>query len=135
MTRILRPWMWLIPSGVSLVGLAIFCNFELEHRSSVGTLSDSEFYFLEFTYIPMLVLGLLASVVGSVNWAKRSPLPNLVVAGFLTSAAALVASKVSPFNIHSWSGVLMFVFPTALLVGIVFLIFAVVRFISGFTSK
>jgi hypothetical protein len=132
-TRTLRPWMWLIPTGVSLVGVAIFCNFELARRSSVATLTDSEFYFLEFVYIPMLMLGLLASVIGSVNWAKRARLRNLVVTGLLIGTAALIAMKVSPINIHGWTGGLMFVFPTALLVGILFLIFAVVRFISGST--
>ncbi|MHB8753519.1 MAG: hypothetical protein ACYC92_00965, partial [Candidatus Acidiferrales bacterium] len=88
-----RLWAWLIAVGVGLAALGIFFNFELECKSRATALTDFQFFLLEYTYIPMLMVGLPASLLGSAIWAWRAPVLKLVWSGIILGICALVAAK------------------------------------------
>jgi hypothetical protein len=57
----------------------------------------------------MTLLGLLAILVGSVAWARRAPLVNLLWAGISTGVATLLLAVLSHINVHGPTAILMFV--------------------------
>jgi len=123
-----RP-VWLMLMGMCVSALGVLSNFELERSSYAGNASPL-YHLLQYTYIPMLMLGLLATLIGSAIWARHAPLVTLLWSGLLLGALALAGPKVTPINLHDWTGSIMFVYVAALLIGILFLIFAAVRYIS-----
>jgi hypothetical protein len=126
-----RPWTWLIPVGVCLLASGVFSNLELEYRFGTSTITDAQFAFFERAYIPMLIGGLLMILIGSVTWARLANLRNLVVSGLVVGSGTLVIAKFTPFNIHGWTGSLMFVFATALLIASLFLTIAIFRYTTS----
>ena len=58
---------WLILVGVCLTALGVLFSFQLERHSLHMTGVDQEFFFLEYTFLPTLLVGLLATFVGSVS--------------------------------------------------------------------
>ena len=129
MIMVSRSWAWLILVGVCLAAVGILFNFELEH--SFRALTISQFFFLEYTYFPMLIFGLLTTLVASVMWSRRVRSLILALTGAVVIGLTLLVSVLVPFNIHGWSGSFMSVYVVALLIGLLFLVLAAVRFISA----
>jgi ABC-type glycerol-3-phosphate transport system permease component len=122
----------LIVIGVCLVALGISFNFQLERHSLNEDGVDKEFVFLEYTSLPMVLLGLLTTVVGSTIWAwRRASVSSLVLSGAALAILTSLAAKLIPINIHGWTGSFMFVFVASLLIGVLFFVFAAVRFTSS----
>ena len=121
---------WLISVGVCLTILGVLFSFQLE-RHSFRTAVDTEFVFLKYAFLPSLLLGLLATLVGSVIWAwRRTSVSSLASYGVVIAALTLLAAKLIPINIHGWTGSFMFVFSVSMLIGVLFVAFAAVRFAS-----
>jgi hypothetical protein len=59
--------------------------------------------------LSMTLLGLLAILVGSVAWARRAPLVNLLWAEISTGVATLLLAVLSHINVHGPTAILMFV--------------------------
>ena len=118
--------------GISLTALGIIFNFRLERHSLNGAGIDREFLFLEYTSLPMVLLGLLTTVVGSMVWAwRQASVSQLAVSGAGIAILASLVAKLIPINIHGWTGSLMFVYVAFILIGMLFLVFAAVRFTSS----
>ena len=122
---------WLILVGVYLTALGMVFSFQLE-RHSLHASIDREFFFLEYAFLPVLLLGLLATLVGSVMWAwRRASVSSLAASGRFITVLTLLASKAIPINVHGWTGSFIFVFLVSLLIGVLFVVFAAVRFTSS----
>jgi hypothetical protein len=59
--------------------------------------------------LSMTLLGLLAILVGSVAWARRAPIVNLLGAGISTGVATFLLAVLSHINVHGPTAILMFV--------------------------
>lgn len=122
---------WLILVGVCLTTLGVLFSFQLE-RHSLRAGIDREFFFLEYTFLPVFLLGLLATLVGSVIWAwRQTSVSSLASSGVIIATLTLLAAKLIPINIHGWTGSFMFVFLVSLLIGVLFFVFAAIRFTSS----
>lgn len=122
---------WLILIGICLTTLGVLFNFQLE-RHSLRAGTDWEFALLEYAFLPVLLVGLLATLVGSVICAwRQTSVSRLGSSGLVIATVTLLAAKLIPFNIHGWTGSLMFVFVVSLSIGLIFLLFAAVRFTSS----
>jgi hypothetical protein len=127
-----RLVLFLILVGVCLTALGILFNFQLEQHSFEGSGVDKEFFFLEDVSLPMVLLGSLTTVVGSTVWALRqASVSRLAVSGTVIVILTLLTAKLIPINIHSWTGSFMFVCVASLLIGVLFLVFAAVRFTTS----
>jgi hypothetical protein len=121
---------WLIIIGVCLTALGIFVNFLLEQNRVHVT--PTEFSILGHTFPRMITVGLLATLAGSVAWAwRRTSVSSLASSGVVIAVLALLAAELLPINFHGWTGWLMFVCLDALLIAVLFIVFAAVRFTSS----
>lgn len=118
---------WLIVIGACLTGLGVFFYYQLEQHRTLPS-GDIEYAFLRSTFLPTLLVGLLVTLVGSVSWAWYAPILRLAICGAALSASALLATRLTPINIHGWTGSLELSYATALFIGALFLLFASVRF-------
>jgi hypothetical protein len=126
---------WLILIGVCLTALGILFNFQLEEHSFSGAGIDKEFVFLEYTSLPMVLLGLVTTVVGSLIWARQqASVSRLAESGAAIAVLTFLAAKLIPIDIHGWTGSFMFVWVVSLLIGVLFFVFAAVRFTSSWLA-
>jgi hypothetical protein len=117
---------WAILIGVCLTAAGVLLYFQLERHSFVET-QDVEFRFLSETFLPVLALGLLTTMAGSILWARRAAIRDLVLYGLGTIILVSLALKLIPINVHDWTAAFMFVGAAGILIGSLFLLFAIVR--------
>ena len=117
----------LLTFGPLLCGLGVLAVFWLETASMQGPINDSVFSIVSVGYLPMVLIGVSATLVGSIMWAWRARTKRLVLAGFILGPLAFVAIKFTPINIHGWTFSLVFPYLTAAGVSVLFLVFAVVK--------
>jgi hypothetical protein len=120
---------WFIWIGVSLTTLGILLNFLLEQQTL--HLGWAGFNLLQHTFPPMIMLGLLVTLAGSVAWGwRRASVSRLALCGVVVAVLALVAVKLIPINVHGggWTLWLGFACLIALLIALLFLVFAALRF-------
>ena len=124
---------WLILAGACLTALSIFVNFLLEQDRVHVT--PTEFSIFVYTFPPMFMIGLLVTLAGSVAWAWRhASVSRLASSGVVIVVIALLALKLTPpINVHGggWTLWLGFACLDALLIAVLFLVFAAVRFTSS----
>lgn len=117
----------LILIGFCLTAAGVWSSFELERHSFTMRTVDFEFQFLEFSFLPELMLGLLTTVIGSVRWAWHAQNRDVAAYGLAILFTAPVVLYAVPINIHGWTAVFMFVGLAAMLIGALFLLLAAVR--------
>lgn len=122
-----RHRVWLICGPLSC-GLGVLAAFYLEKASMHGPVNDAVFYALSIGYLPMVLLGIVATLVGSVTWARHARQQYLILAGAILIPLALLAMKLTPVNIHGWTFSLVFPYIAAMTIGVLFLTFATVRY-------
>jgi hypothetical protein len=125
---------WIILIGLSVTAAGILASFQLERHSFVET-RDFEFRFLSEMFLPVLALGLLTTLTGSVLWARRAAIRDLVVYGLGTIILIPLALALIPINVHDWTAVFMFVGLAGVLIGSLFLVFAFGRAIVHRRAK
>ena len=125
---------WLILIGLCLTVAGVLANFQLERHSFVNT-QDSEFRFLSDTFLPILMLGLLMTLIGSLLWAWRATIRDLVLYGLGIIILVPLALALIPINIHGWTAAFMFVGAVGILVGALFLVSAGVRALVEHKAK
>jgi hypothetical protein len=113
---------WLILIGICSTAVGILSDFRLERH-----ISDSEFNFLYRSYLPAFLLGLAATLIGSVLWARRAAINNVALWGLGILICGPLALSRLPINIHGWTANFLFVGFDAILIGGLFLIVAAVR--------
>ena len=130
MTKVDR-WKWLVLSGLLLCGLGVLGLFYLARASLEGPTIGGFFDMLGFVSVPFVLIGVLATLAGSIIWARQARLPRLLLVGLLLVPAALAAMKFTPVNIHGWTFSLVFPYLATLTIGVLFLVFAAVRYALG----
>jgi hypothetical protein len=114
--------------GVFLSLLGVYFEFLLEKRSFELSWPDREFFFLQNASLPMLVLGFLIAVVGSLLGAWRlTSAPVLLSISVIALLTASLAMKMFPINIHGWTASLILPCLGAYLIAGIFMAFAVAR--------
>jgi hypothetical protein len=119
---------WLIRIGVTLTALGVFLFYELQLHG-IDWADSRKYDFLYATFRPTLLIGLVATLAGSVTWAWRAPLLRLAVYGAVLAALPFLAGYYTPINIHGWTVSLAFSYVTTFFIGVLFLVFASARFI------
>jgi hypothetical protein len=125
---------WVILIGLCVTAAGVLASFQLERHSFVET-QDFEFRFLSEIFLPVLALGLLTILTGSVLWAWRAVIRDLVLYGLGTLILAPLALALIPINIHDWTAAFMFVGAAGILIGSLFLVFAFVRALVHHRAK
>ena len=95
---------------------------------------DFEFHFLEDTFLPVLMFGLVTMLIGSILWAWRATIRNVALYGFRIVISTALVLGLIPINIHGWTAAFMFVGVTAILIGVLFLILAAVRALNRYRN-
>ena len=93
--------------------------------------SDFEFSFLEYAFLPALLLGLATTLIGSVLWARRAAIRDVALWGLAVLILAPLSLASIPINIHGWTATFIFVGFGAMLIGGLLLVFAAVRTLNG----
>jgi hypothetical protein len=118
--------------GICMAALGVLFDLQLERNSFHTTGSTKEFFFLEYTFFPLLLLGLLVTIAGSMIWAWRTTsILSLASIGVVLILSSLLAANLVPINIHGWTASLVFVFVGSSLIGVLFVVLAFVRFASS----
>lgn len=96
----------LIGTSLSLPGIVLFSQLGriVSLHVSLPVLNIAAVLSLSMT-----LLGLLAILVGSVAWARRAPLVNLLWAGISTGVATLLLAVLSHINVHGPTAILLLV--------------------------
>ena len=128
------PARWVILIGVCLTAAGVLAYFQLERHSFVST-EDFEFRFLSDMFLPILALGLLTTLTGSVLWAWRAKIRDLVLYGLGTIIFVPLAVTLIPINVHGWTAAFMFVGVAGILIGGLFLVSAIVRALVHHRAK
>jgi hypothetical protein len=123
---------WLIFIGVCVtsIGIAVAAQLERDKRPPSVIRIGFVWNFLESTFVAAVLLGLLVTFIGSVTWAWRVPIRRVVWCGIEIVILAPIVYAFVPINVHGSLAVLMIVFPVAMLIGILFIIFAAARTFS-----
>jgi len=94
---------WVILAGlaVAAAGITLFMLLgTLIHLSSIPDVVATS-----LASMVVIACGLLTAAVGSIVWARRAPIPRVVVAAISIGAAGLLVSQVTKINIHIPTGV------------------------------
>jgi hypothetical protein len=118
---------WLVLIGILLTSTGMLFNFQLQRHSMGASRVDFEWDFLEYTFLPVLLLGLLTTLIGSVTWARHAAIRRVTCFGFGIVILASLAFAIIPVNIHDWIAAFMIVFPITILLGVLLLLVAAVR--------
>jgi hypothetical protein len=129
-TSSLSSTRWLIELGICLTAAGVLSYFQLERHSLLVSTSDFEFYFLEYAFLPTLLLGMATTLIGSVLWACRAPVREVALYGFGIVVLAPLSLAPIPINVHGWTAAFLFVGFGAMLIGGLLLIFAAVRTVN-----
>ena len=125
---------WLIVFGVCVTAAGVLASFQLERRSFVST-TDFQFRFLTDAFLPLLVLGLLTTLIGSLLWAWRAAIRDLALFGLGIIILMFMLLSQALISVHGWTGALLPVSAAGMLIGGLFLAFAVVRTIVQYLAK
>jgi len=109
---------WLACAGLLLAGTGVLFNFLLERYNAFA---------LQYYYIPLILVGDLATVSGTVNYARGLSARSSLITGLVTLGLTLAAWWIIPMSIHGWTGSFMLVLPAGLVVSGVFLIKSTTR--------
>jgi hypothetical protein len=99
-------------AGLALAATGVLFSFLLEHYSDFS---------LQYYYIPLILVGDLAAVSGTANYARGLSARSSLITGLVTLGLTLAAWWIIPMSIHGWTGSFMLVLPVGLVVGGVFL--------------
>jgi hypothetical protein len=125
---------WVLLIGLCSTAAGVLSYFQLERHSFVST-SDFEFLFLERTFLPALLLGLLTTILGAGFWAWRAPTRDVAFYGFGIMVLVPVILHFIPVNVHGWTESFGLVGAAGMLIGALFLVFATVRFFKRPRTK
>jgi hypothetical protein len=101
MLRISRS-SWVVLAGLAVAGAGMTSYMlvgTVIHLSSIP-----EVVATNLASMVVIACGLLTAVVGSIVWARRVPIPRVVVAAISIGAAGFLVSQVTKINIHIPSG-------------------------------
>lgn len=106
----------------SSVGIALtFLVERHEHRNTS--------YLVDWLAWLLLAFGSLAALVGSFAWARQTALARLVVVAIAVLILGALAVRIIPMSVHNWTASVGFPVATTGLIGALFLVLAVVRWV------
>jgi hypothetical protein len=120
----------MILSGVLATAFGIALIFFLELR---GYRSMS--YLVSWPALLLLALGSLAALLGGLAWAWRTPIAKLIGVGIAVLVIGALAVRIIPTNIHNWTVSVGFPLATTGLIGALFLVLAVIRWVRVHVAK
>jgi hypothetical protein len=106
----------------SSVGIAL--AFLLERRGNRNTS-----YPVGWPAMLLLGLGSLAALVGSFAWARQAAISRVVLAGIAVLILGALAVRIIPMSLHNWTASVGFPVATTGVIGALFLVLAVVRWV------
>jgi hypothetical protein len=117
------------PSRVIVMGmvsssLGIALTFLVERHGNRNTS-----YLVDWLAWLLLAFGSLAALVGSFAWARRAAIARLVVAAIAVLILGALAVRIIPMSVHNWTASVGFPVATTGLIGALFLVLAVVRWV------
>jgi hypothetical protein len=126
---------WRSPSKMIVIGVlataaGITLIFFLERR---GYRNMS--YLVGWPALLLLALGSLAALLGGLTWAWRTPIARLVAVGIAVLVVGALAVRIIPTSIHNWTASVGFPLATTGLIGALFLVLAVIRWIRVHFAK
>jgi len=77
----------------------------------------------------LLAFGSLAALVGSFAWGRRTAIARLVVAAIAVLILGALAVRIIPMSVHNWTASVGFPVATTGVIGALFLVLAVVRWV------
>jgi len=99
---------WLIVGGsaASVLGMILFSQLGniANLRASGAVLNGSAILSISLT-----LLGLLATLIGCVAWARRAPVSQALQVGFVTGVATLLLAALVNINVHGPTAIFLFV--------------------------
>jgi hypothetical protein len=86
-------------------------------------------YLVDWLAWLLLAIGSLAVLVGSFAWARQTAIVRLVMAGIALLILGALAVRIIPMSVYSWTASVGFPVATTGLIGALFLVVAVVRWV------
>jgi hypothetical protein len=126
---------WRSPSKMIVIGVlataaGIALVFFLERRAY-----KSMSYLVRRPALLLLALGSLAALLGGLAWAWRAPIARLVGAGIAVLILGALAVRIVPMSIHNWTASVGFPLATTGLMGALFLVLAIIRWVRVHVAK
>jgi ABC-type Mn2+/Zn2+ transport system permease subunit len=115
--------------GLGLIGLSVLFYRQLEIHSFNST-TDFEFRFLERTWFPVLVVGLVLSAIGCFLFGRKASPITLAIWGIVGIAVPLMTDLFYPnaINVHTWTAISLGPLLFSFVFGSIFIIAGLVRF-------
>ena len=114
----------MIVIGILSSSIGIALTFLVERRGSRNTS-----YPVNWPALLLLGLGSLAALVGSFAWARQTAIARVVVAGIAVLILGALAVRIIPMSVHNWTASIGFPVATTGVIGALFLVLAVVRWV------
>jgi hypothetical protein len=116
--------------GLGLIGLSglFYCQLEIH---SFDSTTDFAFRFLEHTWFPVHVAGLVLSAIGFFLFARKASPKTLAAWGIVGIAVPAMTDVFRPtaINVHTWSAIFLGPLLFYFVFGSIFIITGLVRFV------
>ena len=109
-------------------------GWQLERHSFQRT-DDLEFLFLQYAFIPALMLGALGALVGGVIWALRASPPALGAWGISIAIISAIIPKVVSPNVHGWTETIVPVWFVLVVLSFTFILLGLARYLVGVVRR
>jgi len=125
-------WLVLIGALTAVCGITLYSQLGRIVDLRVGLAVLNTAVILSFS---TTALGLLGTLIGSVSWARRAPLVQVLISGASGGLATVLLAEFVDINVHGPTAILLFVMFAGALGSVVILFIAAFRFVQRNLSK